>query len=96
MITDKPMSNRDVVVGRPQTFSCANTGFPETSIEWFFNGVRIDSSLTAVIDGDQLIIIDPQSNNSGLYQCFVRNDISEDSASWLLEVKEPGKFRNYT
>ncbi len=95
------MSNRNVVVGRssdqPQRFSCANTGSPETSIEWFFNGAQIDSSLTAIrFDGDDLIIDDPQLTESGLYQCFVRNDVSEDSASWLLEVREPGQFSNHS
>ena len=86
---------REVIVGRgpATTFSCANTGYPETSTAWYFNGVIIDSSFVGIVfDDTMLTIANPQVSHSGVYQCFVSNTVSEDNAAWLLEVRAPGNI----
>ena len=92
-ITTTPVSNREAVVGGGMLmFSCPFTGIPTPTLSWFFNGQVITSGSGVNIQDDSLTIAAPQVGNSGVYQCFVENRVSEEITSWVLEVREPGKI----
>ena len=89
-ITTTPESDREAVVGGGTLmFSCPFTGIPTPTLSWFFNGQMISG---VNIQDDSLTIAAPQVGNSGAYQCFVENSVSEEITSWVLEVREPGKI----
>lgn len=91
-ITTPPVSDRDAVVGGGMlTFSCPNTGSPTPTLKWFFNGQTLSSGSGVNIVDSSLTIAAPQVSNSGVYQCFVENSVSDEIASWVLEVREPGE-----
>ena len=87
------MSNHKVIVGEgSETFTCAATGTPTPTLEWFINGQPAASTPGVTISGDTLSIQSPQVSHSGVYQCFASNEVSEARASWAVEVREPGEL----
>ena len=86
------MSDREVIVGGGiETFTCATTGTPAPTLEWFINGQPAASTPGVTISGDTLTLATPQVSHSGVYQCFASNEVSEARASWAVEVREPGE-----
>ncbi|GIX66889.1 down syndrome cell adhesion molecule-like protein Dscam2 [Caerostris extrusa] len=80
-------------VGRPAKFNCSFAGHPVNGISWFKDGnplfedgVRIKLSSRVL-----LTIISVQREDSGMYQCFVFNDIesAQGTAQLLLGDAAP-------
>ena len=79
-------------VGRPAKFNCSYAGHPVNGIAWikdgnplFEDGVRI--KLTSRV---LLTIVSVQREDSGMYQCFVYNDV--ESAQGTAQLLLGGKF----
>ena len=85
------VSRRLVDVG-PVEYSCVATGSPDITITWFYNGAAIQPGSGVDVSGDTLTIPTPQTNHSGIYQCFATNQFGDDSRAWTLEVREPGRL----
>ncbi|CAL1284864.1 unnamed protein product [Larinioides sclopetarius] len=80
-------------VGRPAKFNCSFAGHPVNGISWFKDGnplfedgVRIKLSSRVL-----LTIISVQREDSGMYQCFVFNDVesAQGTAQLLLGDAAP-------
>ena len=87
--SEQIVMDREQLVGTGSvTYVYEAGGFPAPSVTWYFNGG--DS-----VNGNELVIGVPQPDNSGIYQCLVRNTIEgtvhEVWRAWTLEVREPGK-----
>ena len=92
-IPSPPGNRREVIVGEgSETFSCATTGTPTPTLEWFINRQPAASTSGVTITGETLSIQSPQVSHSGVYQCFASNNVSEARASWAVEVREPGEW----
>ena len=92
-IPSPPGNEREVIVGEgSETFPCATTGTPTPMLEWFINGQPAASTPGVTITGETLSIPSPQVSDSGVYQCFASNNVSEARASWAVEVREPGEW----
>ena len=76
-------------------FQCENQGSPAPMVTWYHNGETIQPDSGVVVNSNQVVISEPQVNNSGVYQCVVSNTIDgvvrEDRRQWVLEVREPSK-----
>jgi hypothetical protein len=75
-------------------YECVNRGIPTPAVTWYYNGEIIPANSGVSVSGNQLVISDPQVENSGVYQCVVSNTIdgmvTEDQREWVLEVRQPG------
>lgn len=82
---------RVVATGEEVMFVCSTEGFPPPGITWYYNGAPISSLNGVSVSGNQLNVLNPQVNHSGVYQCLARNMLpsgfSEDSRAWILEVR---------
>lgn len=84
--------DRDRVVGGALVqYSCPTTDF--AIITWFYNGVFVPSGLGVSIVNNEVLIMDPQVSNSGIYQCSIKapGNVNEETRAWILEVREAGK-----
>ena len=75
------------------TYICQFEGFPLPNVAFYFNGAVIPPDRGVTITNNNLTIPSPQISHSGIYQCIISNEIGDDQAAWLLEVKEPSEFR---
>jgi hypothetical protein len=94
-ITTVFQDEREHFVGENSlTYMCEFEGFPYPRVAFYFNGVRIvaNSSSTVNIINNTLIIPSPQVGHSGIYQCIVSNEIGDDQAAWLLEIRQPSEL----
>ena len=84
-----------LVGGGPVIFTCEYEGIPTPMVRWYHNGEPIQPDSGVSVNGNQVVISEPQVNNSGMYQCMVSNTIDgvmmEDMRQWVLEVREPSK-----
>jgi hypothetical protein len=92
---DPSLNDRERLVGNGQVmYRCVNQGFPTPTVTWYYNGEAILANSGVSVNGNQLVIPDPQVENSGVYQCVVSNTIDEvvmeDRREWVLEVRQPG------
>ena len=78
--------------GGPVTYTCEVVGVPTPTVTWYYNGREIPEGVS--VNGNELIIADPQVEHSGIYQCVVANSFGgaqfRDSRTWILEVRTPG------
>ena len=85
-----------LVGGGPVMYTCRNRGIPTPMVRWYHNGELIQPDSGVSVNGNQVVISEPQVSNSGAYQCMVSNTIDgvvmEDMRQWVLEVREPGKL----
>ena len=69
-------------------------GTPTPTVTWYYNGGAVSEGVS--VNGNELVIADPQVSHSGIYQCQVTNIIGdtqyEDSRTWILEVRTPSEF----
>lgn len=84
-------------VGRPAKFNCSFTGHPVNSISWtkdgnplFEDGVRIKLSSRVL-----LTIMSVQREDSGMYQCFVFNDVESAQGTAQLLLGDAAPFFHY-
>ena len=73
--------------------TCEFEGYPTPRIDWYFNGKPISPDSGVSISDNTLAIASPQTSNSGIYQCIVSNDVGDDQAAWLLEIRLPSKWK---
>ena len=80
---DRPIITNLTVIRNSTTaiFNCSFTGHPPPSVIWFTPG-----GLTSVVDGNQLIVTQLGPEASGIYQCFVTNNIRCDHKEIHLNV----------
>jgi hypothetical protein len=83
---------REHLVGEMNlTYMCEFEGYPLPNVAFYFNGVHIPANNTngICVVSNTLIIPSPQVYHSGIYQCIVSNEIGDDQAAWLLEIRQP-------
>lgn len=90
--------DRQRIVGKSSAvvYPCEVSGYPTPNITWYYNAEVIEPGIRGVVldSNSTLTIQEPQVNHSGIYQCFARNRIGEDSRMYVLEVREEGNFCN--
>ena len=76
-------------------YRCENQGIPTPEVRWYHNANPISADSGVSVNGEQLVISEPQVSNSGVYQCVASNSIDgavfEDRRMFVLEVREPSK-----
>ena len=80
----------------PVTFSCQATGEPVPTINWYFNGIMINTSNTSKynisnsISGKMvtsvITIVSVQSADGGTYTCHAVNIIGSDESTGILRI----------
>lgn len=84
-----------LVSGGQVIYVCDYQGIPTPTVSWYYNGAAIPPSSGVDVDGNTVVISDPQTNHSGVYQCLARNthagESREDSRAWILEVRLPSE-----
>ena len=77
-----------LVGGGSVSYRCEVEGIPTPTVTWYYNGGAVSEGVS--VNGNELVIADPQVSHSGIYQCQVTNVIGdtqyEDSRMWILEV----------
>ncbi|XP_050390832.2 protein sidekick isoform X1 [Patella vulgata] len=69
--------------------TCQGIGTPEPTLHWYFNGRAVETLTTGRHFGfanGTLKIVNVDLPDAGIYQCFARNDVGEDSGSMWLQV----------
>ena len=93
--TESLIDRERLVRGGQVMFTCENEDIPAPAVRWYHNGEPIQPDNGVSVNGNQVVISEPQVSNSGVYQCVVSNTIDgvvmEDMRQWVLEVREPGK-----
>ena len=83
-----------LVGGGSVSYRCEVEGIPTPTVTWYYNGGAVSEGVS--VNGNLLVIADPQVSHSGIYQCQVTNIIGdtqyEDSRMWILEVRIPGEI----
>ena len=76
------------------TYHCEVEGIPTPTVTWYYNGGAVSEGVS--VNGNELVIADPQVSHSGIYKCQVTNIIGDtqydDSRTWILEVRTPSEF----
>ena len=76
------------------SYCCEVEGIPAPTVTWYYNGGAVSEGVS--VNGNELVIADPQVSHSGIYQCQVTNIIGdtqyEDSRTWILELRTPSEF----
>ncbi|XP_076361674.1 cell adhesion molecule Dscam1-like isoform X2 [Tachypleus tridentatus] len=76
-----------VDVGETALFSCNYSGFPILSLEWTKDNKPFQWSDRVRPVGDKILRIYPvKSQDRGMYQCFVRNEIEAAQAATELKI----------
>ena len=93
-VTNTIQDKREYLVGEGSlTYTCQFEGAPLPNVTFYFNGAIIsNASRGMTIIGNTLIIPSPQVSHSGLYQCIVSNEFSDDQQAWLLEIRQPSEY----
>ena len=77
--------------GDTDTLECSATGFPAPVITYYFNATPITSGVSNGV----LTLENVGAGNVGPYQCFADNVRADQSALWVVTVRDPCEF-NYT
>ena len=80
--------------GRVNYICPVHGGIPTPTVTWYYNGGRlpIGANVMGAYKNQQLTIFYPQISHSGIYQCFVSNNVGTDSRTWILEVRLPCEY----
>ena len=91
-ITSSPPNALDMFTTDTLNFVCENSGRPTPTVKFYHNGDEViaDGS-RVIISGDTLTINGAEVSDTGVYQCFVSNDVNTVQASWVLRVRAPGE-----
>ncbi|KAJ8966484.1 hypothetical protein NQ317_018469 [Molorchus minor] len=75
--------------GSPLSLPCDVLGIPKPNVTWYRNTEELDlSEKRYVVQEDNSLLIKKLSiTDSGMYQCFARNEAGESSVSTWLKVK---------
>ena len=83
-----------LVSGGSVSYRCEVEGTPTPTVTWYYNGGAVSEGVS--VNGNELVIADPQVSHSGIYKCQVTNIIGdtqyEDSRTWILGVRIPGEI----
>lgn len=76
-------------VGRPAKFNCSYSGHPVKGVSWFKDGSPLfEDGVRVKISGSRVLLtlLSVQREDSGMYQCFVLNDMesAQGTAQLLL------------
>ncbi|XP_055334762.1 protein sidekick-like [Paramacrobiotus metropolitanus] len=83
-------------LGRSLTIPCGAHGKPAPRVTWYKNALQITpDSMTPLqlnskfnlLDNGSLEMAKIEDGDGGIYQCFVRNAVGEESSSTLLRIK---------
>ena len=83
-IVEPPQSQEGVMAGNNTSFTCVATGRPAPSINWYRNGVRLESSEKTAIS---TMTTDESRVTSGLE---IRNVTLGDSGTYVCISSSPG------
>lgn len=85
--------------GGPVLYVCDYQGIPPPTVRWYYNGAAIPPASGVSVNGNTVMISDPQISHSGIYQCLARNthagENREDSRAWILEVRLPSELSGH-
>ena len=71
--------------GDTETLECSATGFPAPVISYYFNATLITSGVSNGV----LTLDSVGAANAGPYQCFADNVHADQSALWIVTVRDP-------
>ena len=71
--------------GDTETLECSATGFPAPVISYYFNA----SLITSGVSNGVLTLNNVTTANAGPYQCFADNVRADQSALWIVTVRDP-------
>ena len=83
-----------VLTGRTVTLTCNIAAIPDATVVWYKDGSPVPSgpSISTTPDTNtQLTIASATPADSGMYQCVVSNQHSDDVGSISLQVRDPRK-----
>lgn len=94
----KHVSNVEINLGDTARLSVIVTGNPKPQIQWFFNSIRLTTSIDykLVLDEDNysLIILSTKLDHEGEYTCIASNIHGETACSAYLKVNPKGDNRD--
>ena len=96
MLTVFPSADRDVVKGENLFATCRASGNPTPLIQWFKDDLPLNTgnqssiSITQSSNGSQLIVMEFENNDQGVYSCVAFNNLGNDTR--LFQVKVVGTF----
>ena len=70
----RPRAKISTIEGRPLTLECIVGGFPEPEVMWFRNDEELPYERLSIIQGSWLTLNRAEHEDSGLYQCVVKNE----------------------
>ena len=70
-------------------FSCDGTSqSTNANVTWYKNAMRLSNQSERIqLMGNQLILTSIEWNDQGMYQCFLTNEVGEDTRSTWLKIK---------
>ncbi|XP_039268950.2 hemicentin-1-like [Styela clava] len=80
----------DVLLERPTYLNCTVQGYPQPTITWFRNGIRVDlndDNFETFDNGQILSIASARLIDSGRYDCHARNTAGRDRKDFRLNVQ---------
>ena len=87
----RPTGDLEQLVGGSITFTCGTSGIPTPEVTWYFNGMPLTANSVISISGGTLDISTLAVAHTGMYQCFVSNEVNTIQTSWALQVRAPGE-----
>ena len=81
-------SNLTTLASSGVEISCPATGFPKPVIQWYREGVPVESSMMLTIDEDTgtLFTLSISHRKGGTFTCEARNALGSDSVSSHVKV----------
>ncbi|GBM98114.1 Hemicentin-1, partial [Araneus ventricosus] len=91
--------NKTVFVNQPIIMYCFVEAEPEASVTWVKDGIILNDILDPFIhildDGQKLQILRTRDSDDGTYSCEVTNSVGNDSRSFVLNVLESLKSKEF-
>lgn len=76
-------------------FTCDGTS-QSANVTWYKNAVRLfNQSERIQLIGNQLILSLIEWNDQGMYQCFLTNEVGEDTRSTWLKIKSKTSISSF-
>ncbi|TKR80918.1 hypothetical protein L596_014894 [Steinernema carpocapsae] len=81
-----------VTEGQITEMVCQAQGEPAPVISWQRNGVRVETGIRYIAEGNVLKVIDTRTADSGIYVCVATNEAGIDQQAFTLEVQVPPRI----